>query len=140
MKYFFLLFIAIFFSKISFCQKEKHGPFKEYYDNGQLKKEGYYRSNRKTGIWKEYHNNGILSAEYTFNSKGKPTGNKNTYFKNGNLLSQSTRLKNDDLVAKTFYDSGNMQSIMVTHKNKNSTYNEYFESGVLKVESQYVNQ
>lgn len=47
---------------------ERQGDYKEWYENGQLKKRGFYLNNQtKDGEWITFHDNGIqqLEAEYT---------------------------------------------------------------------------
>ena len=36
---------------------------KEYYNNGKLKFEGFYKNNKRDGIGKEYYDNGKLKFE-----------------------------------------------------------------------------
>ena len=46
-----------------------------YYDNGQLKKEGYYNDDKEEGLWKEYYDNGQL-ASYKSYKEGELISNK----------------------------------------------------------------
>jgi len=43
-----------------------NGPFKTFYENGQLMVEGTYKNGKEDGPNKEYHNNGQLSHEGTY--------------------------------------------------------------------------
>ena len=46
---------------------------KTFYDNGQIKSEGWVRYNIKSGYWKFYHNNGKIASQghYDYNKKEK---------------------------------------------------------------------
>jgi len=41
----------------------KHGFYKEYYPTGRLKVEGSYRDNIKDGRWVEYYKNGVVKSD-----------------------------------------------------------------------------
>lgn len=40
----------------------RHGLFQSYWQNGNLKSEGYYARGRETGFWSDYHENGQMAA------------------------------------------------------------------------------
>jgi len=50
------------------------GPYKEYHENGQLRKEGFYKNDKKFSVWKEYYDNGQLKRVYTFRADGRSSG------------------------------------------------------------------
>ncbi len=56
-------FLFIFFSFCAFSQKKYH---KEYYQNGQIKEEGWLINDKKTAFWKFYYINGNLKKEGHF--------------------------------------------------------------------------
>ncbi len=64
---------------------KKEGLWKEYYLDGSLKSEGYYKEDKKTGKWKYYYPNGQLeeTGEYV---DGKPEGKWLWYYPSGKLL------------------------------------------------------
>ena len=43
-----------------------HGPFKSYWDNGQLKAKGNYKGDKEHGPWAHYDDNGQLLDEGTY--------------------------------------------------------------------------
>lgn len=47
--------------------KKKDGPFKEYYENGELKEEGSFKKGKKQGLWKLYSKNGKSGTESYYN-------------------------------------------------------------------------
>ena len=142
MKHFFLLFLALC-TFVGFSQK--HGPVNRYYDNGQLKIAGFYRNNIKIGAWKKYYKNGQLSSTYTYTNKGRLTGVKKSYFKDGHLISETNKLKNGGLITKGYYESGDLFYVYTMASSKGNTwfvndgyYKEYYKNGVLKIESNYL--
>lgn len=44
----------------------KTGDYKEYYENGNLKLQGQYKTNRRIGLWKWYNENGEFNAEFDY--------------------------------------------------------------------------
>ncbi len=69
---------------------EQEGPWKEYYDNGQLKAEGVYASGVKVGEWKYYFRDGKKFEYGKYDKKGKQTGNWMWYFEDGNVRRESS--------------------------------------------------
>lgn len=57
---------------------------KEYYDDGNLLKEGAIVDNSKDGLWKSYYRDGTLWSEGYF-VKGKRDGMSKSYYPNGKL-------------------------------------------------------
>ena len=56
--------LFVFFS----CDRKV--PFKTFYENGQLKEEGYFTNGIQNGLWKYYYENGQLQSEgYWKNNK-----------------------------------------------------------------------
>ncbi|RCS27951.1 hypothetical protein DUT90_03715 [Polaribacter sp. WD7] len=53
----------LFFSCLLHAQKKYH---KEYYQNGQIKQEGWLLNDKKTAYWKFYYQNGNLKKEGHF--------------------------------------------------------------------------
>ena len=51
-----------------------HGPFKEWYPNGKLWKEGLYEENNRVGDWKWYAENGQLVKQAFYDSDGLADG------------------------------------------------------------------
>jgi antitoxin component YwqK of YwqJK toxin-antitoxin module len=44
----------------------RHGPFREFYPNGQVATEGEYEDGLQQGLWRDYHENGQVAAEGYF--------------------------------------------------------------------------
>lgn len=135
----FITFLWVLYSLAVFSQqKHNDGPYKQHYENGQLKLEGYYKNNNKTGIWKEYYEDGQLSDEYTFKNNGTSTGNRKSYSKKGVLINESKKLNTGDAITTGYYDSGKLWHATMTN-DKESNYKEYYESEKIKIESNYIN-
>lgn len=142
-KFFLLLFVLSSF--YSFSQK-KHGPFEDFYKNGQLKISGQHREGKKIGKWQEYYDTGELSKIYTFNNKGKKTGFQESYFKNGNLRTKTSKLKEGGFVRRGFFEeNGNLFYEMILKKQpksefliKSGHYKEFSENGVPKIEGNFL--
>ncbi|MDO8580301.1 MAG: hypothetical protein Q7S13_02355, partial [Candidatus Omnitrophota bacterium] len=64
--------------------KPREGVYKEYYDNGKIKSEGFYQDGRREGTFKGYHENGSLNFESEYKDSW-PAGEMRTYHENGNL-------------------------------------------------------
>ncbi|MEA1887334.1 MAG: hypothetical protein U9N72_09005 [Bacteroidota bacterium] len=73
----------------------KQGPWKEFYDNGNIKKEMTYRNGMLHGYYKEYNQNGILTVTMLYDNgkivEGNVEGNpeieiQNRYDSDGNLI------------------------------------------------------
>jgi len=46
---------------------ERHGPFEQYHENGQLEKKGTDKDGHLDGLYEFYHQNGQLKDKGTFN-------------------------------------------------------------------------
>ena len=69
--------------KISGCVE------REYYSNGNFRRETPYKNNEANGIAKTYYESGKLMGETPYKN-GKIEGIAKVYYKNGNLLEKST--------------------------------------------------
>ncbi len=65
------------------------GPFKSYYDNGQLQQEEIYNNGKRDGPLKSYHENGQLMGEGTYKDD-KLDGPYKSYYDNGQLNEELT--------------------------------------------------
>ncbi|WP_040560083.1 hypothetical protein U8527_20470 [Kordia algicida OT-1] len=79
------LFLIICFS-VTFSVSGQKEYEKTYYDNGQMKEEGWVKNDVKTKYWKFYYPNGALKKEGRFKN-GKPT--KYWYFYRENKTKKS---------------------------------------------------
>ncbi len=101
---------------------KKHGKWKEFYENGILKKEGTYKHGLEHGYFKEYdiESNLVSAAKYV----------------NGEKQMNVAELKKLDVITE-YYPSGNVK-IKATYKDKvpEGIWREYSEEG--EVEKSYV--
>ena len=141
-----VLFFALYSLSVFSQTEQEDGPFKEYFENGQLKREGFYKNDIRFSVWKDYYETGQLKKIYTFDIKGKSTGIEENYSKNGNLISETKLAKGGGLIHKRLYENGNIQiaySLIPSNTGnyfiKNGDYKEYYENGALKIESLYSN-
>ncbi|RKE98418.1 toxin-antitoxin system YwqK family antitoxin [Ichthyenterobacterium magnum] len=114
------LFLFILFSCLSaFGQKTYQ---KTYFDNGNLKSEGWVENNQKTKYWKFYYKNGTLKKEGRFN-KGKET--KYWYFYRADGTKEKEGHFNNGVKNKwwLFYDD--MEMIIHKCQLKNNQKNGY---------------
>jgi hypothetical protein len=44
----------------------KSGEYKEYYENGNLKLQGNYKTGKRIGLWRWYHENGDFKTEFDY--------------------------------------------------------------------------
>lgn len=65
-----------------------HGDYKEYYSNGNLKKQGTFKKGYKSGEWIFYYENGIVESRRIFDSNnyGYSEGKQIFYYDNGNVF------------------------------------------------------
>ena len=127
----FSVVLLILFSQLSFAQVD--GLSEEYFDNGQLKKQGYYKDKKFSGEWKEYHSNGQLAKVYSY-TDGKLNKEKISCFDNG-IISSETKKINGAYIVKDYYESG---SLFYERTLNNGFYKEYLENGAIAIESNYV--
>lgn len=128
-RFMFLIFIICF--QFSYAQADGH--FEEFFEDGQLKTEGQYKNKKKDGEWKSYHPNGQLAEVYTY-TDGKRNREYTAFFIDGKV-SRETKKINNEYITKGYHESG---SLFYERTIPDGFYKEYLESGVLKIESDYV--
>lgn len=133
MKSFFTILLFFLCCQLSFSQSYPDGPFKDYYDSGELKVEGQYNNKKRVGAWKSYHKNGQISRIYSY-KKGKRSKEQISYFKTG-IVSYKTEKVGEDYIHSGFYKSGNLK---FKRQLESGYYIGYFESGAIKVETNYL--
>lgn len=62
----------------------EHGVYKEWYESGQLKKEGLYNKGNKTGVWITYYSNGNKESMGKY-KKDKKIGKWELWTENGKV-------------------------------------------------------
>ncbi len=67
------IYVLLAFVFLSATVSEDNTYEKSYYENGNLKSEGWLRYNIKTGYWKFYHENGKIASQghYKYGKKEK---------------------------------------------------------------------
>ena len=100
---------------------------KDYYDNGNIKSEGYYTDDRPTGLHKSFSNDGKLTQGILYDDKG-------------NILGRGGIDKKGKKSAKwTFYDiEGKTISTGYYKKNRRiKTWTFYFSNGIIEQTGYY---
>lgn len=132
MKHFFTIILIALCLNFSFAQDKQDGPFKDYYDSGEIKVEGQYENKKKVGEWKSYHKNGQISRLYSYD-KGKLNKEEISYYEDG-MVSSKTEKEGDNFVNRAYSKSGRIQ-----HERQvgSGYYKKFFENGNLKIEANY---
>lgn len=132
MKY--LLSLVLLVVSLQFASAQKNGPFKDYYESGELKTEGQYKAGKRFGNWKTYHKNGQVSRNYSYKN-GKRDKVYTAYFEDG-AISNKTEKIGDYHINFGYYESGKLR-----YKRQIETgyYMSYYESGPLEIEAEYLN-
>lgn len=120
------------------------GPYKCYYKNGAVEKEGKFADDgkggwMKVGVQRYYYENGQLRSEGNYNSKGGSDGIHKSWYKNGQLESE-VQYKNGQKngVAKSYYENGILKTEIQYKKGWQDGYErKYNKSGILIEESFY---
>lgn len=73
--------------KISFQNGKRHGPWIEYYENGQLLRKGAYEGGKPGGPFVQYSKTGQLEAKGSFRN-GHYEGPWVFYWENGQLMAK----------------------------------------------------
>ena len=112
---------------------------KEYYQNGQLKSEWFYKDNVLEGI-KHYYESGELQWELKYVA-GKQEGVAKEYYESGKLKAEWP-YKNNMLegIGKHYYESDELQwEIKYVAGRQEGTAKEYDKNGTLKTQQFYRN-
>ena len=133
MKSIFTILLFLFGIQFSFTQDQPDGPYKDFYDSGELKVEGQYKNKKRIGEWKDYYKNGQVSNLYSF-KEGKRNREKTAYYKTG-VVSHKTEKTGDDFVNFGYYESGKLK---YERQEKTGYYKSFYESGVVDIEAKYI--
>ena len=108
---------------------------KEYYDNGQIKAEGWEMGTAKMGYWKFYHPNGILASEGHF-KKNRRSDYWHFYNEKGTLLKEGHYLSGSAENWWIFYDIANAKTSKFQYKDnqKNGFCLRYKKRKLIRVE------
>ena len=87
----------------------RDGPYKSYYENGQLKEERTYKDGKQDGSFKTYYDNGQLEIEGTYKD-GNQNGPVKLYHENGQLGGEGTLIDGkEDGLFKWYYENGQLK-------------------------------
>ena len=73
---------------------KEQGPWKEYYQNGQMKAKGTYKDGKRIGEWVFYHPTGKVEQKGVYDNKGRAQGVWKWYYEDGKLLREENYLNN----------------------------------------------
>ena len=108
MKYIFNIILFLFCLQLSFAQdKPEDGPYKEYYESGEVKIEGYYENKKRVDEWKRYHKNGQVARIYSY-VDGKLNKEQISFFKNGKVSNKTEKVGND-YIMYGYFESGELE-------------------------------
>lgn len=133
------------------------GKYMSYYQNGNIKSEGFYRNNEPTGfwnynyesgklkmrgqlrgnsnygLWKYYYENGQVSMEGDIYN-GKREGEWKFYFESGTRKSEGNFLKGDKTgIWNHFYEDGTLKA-QAFYVGEKGFYKEFYGNGTVKVQ------
>jgi len=140
----------------------KQGFWKEFYDTGVLKAEGYYKNNIKTGDWKFYSENQKIKQTGKFNNNGLQIGEWKWFYENGNIQKTENFKsgileglneefdENGNIICKGHYEEGNedgfwffvtnnyRQEGTFSYGRRNGIWKQFYDNGQLKFEGNYI--
>jgi antitoxin component YwqK of YwqJK toxin-antitoxin module len=107
-----------------------NGPFKAYFKDGKLSKEGAYNAGRKDGEWKTYYNNGEIAETVTYKNDSKEGDYIKNYESGANNVAckyVNNKIEGDYI---ELYDTGTMK-LAGTYKAglREGNFTMYYESG-----------
>lgn len=109
------------------------GHYKEFYENGVLKKECFYNNGVMQGVERRFFENGRLLESVNYNS-GNFNGVRNVYWENG-MLKEVNNFYNGILTGETtyFYSNGKIRKTIKFDSSgrKNGVWKDYNSSGEL---------
>jgi antitoxin component YwqK of YwqJK toxin-antitoxin module len=72
--------------EINYRMNRPDGPYKVYYENGNVQEQGVWKNNRNIGEFKRFHENGKVAQKFEFNATGKREGRQQYFYENGQLM------------------------------------------------------
>ncbi len=140
-----LIAFMLVFTGHLFAQKHPDGPFKTYYDTGEIKQEGVYRNDKKVGQWKDYYNNGQLKRSYIYAPNGLFSGIEEEYSSAGALTYKTQVNSESGLDAVKYYPTGKIRAkytkVFLPKEGRfivQGTFKDFYEDERLKNEGNYV--
>lgn len=140
----------------------KQGDWKEFYENGNLKREFTYRDDNMHGYYKEYSDNGILLVTMLYDNGSIVEENVdddpeieivNRYNERGDLIYSGPFRRDTPVGVHRIYDEGNLtnsfvyndngvkmsEGIVDEEGNRQGQWKLLFESGAVKESGAYLN-
>lgn len=127
-----LLFVLLFIPITNLAQSKPDGPYKDYFDSGELMLEGQYKNKKKVGEWKRYFKSGQVYLIYSY-TDGKKDIPETSFFKDGSVK-RKIENKGKEYFVFGYYETG---ELFYEKQYKSGYYKEYREDGSLKIESNY---
>lgn len=140
-------------------------PTKTYFPNGQLECEGFINGELQVSSWTFYHENGNVFSKGQYDNNGNPIGIWTEFYENGQIKYEAISPRGNcfsfhdenleilnywtvdgiQIISDgygrliTYFDNGNIQHISYwSNKLKNGTLQEFYETGQLKIERNYI--
>lgn len=133
MRYIFLVTLFLFSLQLTYAQDKPDGPYKDFYDSGELMVEGQYKNQEPEGEWKRYYKNGQVSLFFSY-ANGKQNEEEISYYKDGIVSSEVTKV-GEDYIRFGYYESGKLK---YERKEDAGYYKSFYEDGQLEVEANYI--
>lgn len=98
-------------SEITYKNNRPDGYAKIYYENGKVSEEGIWKGTKWVGKYNFYHENGNKAYEWSFNEKGKRSGEQKYFYEDGKLRIKGKWIDGkENGVVTEFYADGNIKS------------------------------
>lgn len=118
--------------------KVLHGPYSDYFENGNLKTSGQYFDNIANGVWEFYYENGQIRMRGNINN-GVNEGQWEYYYENGETSMEgeiSNKKRHGDW--KMYFDNGALKSEgKFVSGVKEGSWKYYYEKGGLQANAEY---
>jgi uncharacterized protein len=143
-----------------FLTKTPKGTYREYYPNGKLKLEAFFKQKLLQGVLKKFHENGILELEgdvidgsYLANEKAYDDSGRLTfskvdineysyswnYYPNGSIEDERVHRSNKRTIFREYYENQHVKSEILEPSDSVRSMSFYFENGLLKHVMNYIN-
>lgn len=131
MKKILVLFLCLML-QLSFSQEREDGPYKNYYESGELFVEGQYKNQKRVGEWKQYHKNGQVSRIYSYQD-GERNKEEVYFYDTGEMSGKVVKVE-DDFIRYGYYKSGKLE---FERQLTSGYYKSFYEDGGLEIEANY---
>ena len=120
---------------------EKEGKFQEYYEDGKIKEEAFFKNGKYSGIRTLFFQNGKPEIEENYTDGGLLNGAYKAYYDNGQVKVEKNYTQNVLTgPVKVYYESGKIkEEVMMSDNNENGPFTEYYEKGQIHWKGTYLN-